>query len=126
MKPSADFLAQHFINYMFANIIEDKYKHVQRVAAWIGMLALAIHQRADHWQFNHKRQLIYTVGVHSYKVRFTHKLSNGTRGGIVILEVHGNTDGRIKHELGSLADVEEFYLDYVARAELEKSRRAAA
>lgn len=103
---SQDYVAQHFVNYMFDNATT---RHVQRVASWIGLLVLAIKARRDEWKFWHNRQLVYRVDETWYKVRYSHTV--GTRGGVQIVEMlDSKTDGDVVRELTTLEDVEEFYL----------------
>jgi len=111
-KPSADFIAQHFLNYMFRMVTEENRKHIQRVASWFGLLALAIHVRCDECRFWHERQLVYRIGEQWYKVRFSHKIR--PRGGIEIVEFEGTRDGRTVIQFSDLADVERFYLNAIA------------
>jgi hypothetical protein len=104
---SRDFVAQHFINYMFDKANE--VRHVQRVASWIGMVLLGIERRKDGWQFLNKRQLAFRKGAKWYKVRYSHAVQ--PRGGLQIVEMFdGRTDGQVVQELGCLDDVERFYL----------------
>jgi hypothetical protein len=106
---SRDFVAQHFVNYMFDAESLRHARHVQRVASWIGMVLLAIEHRKDEWKFVNKRQLAFRVGDQWFKVRYQHEVR--PRGGFQIVKMtDGRTDGQVVKELGSLDDVERFYL----------------
>ena len=82
-QPSAERIADHFVNYLF-----QKYQgtmHVQRIASWVGLLALGIEKIKSNWWESHSRQLLFEHKGHRYKVRYNHSIK--PRGGVEIIEV---------------------------------------
>ena len=114
MKASGDVaerVADHFVNYLF-----DTYRgsrHVRRVAAWVGFVVRAIERVSpDGFRQSRERQLVFTYGGRSFKVRYNHKA--GSRGGIEVVEVlpgRGAPDGAVVAQATKLTEAEALYHD---------------
>jgi len=84
---SAERLADHFINYLFAEKADNR--HVRRVASWVGLIVLGIEKLTGSRYVPRSRQLRFEYDGRCFKAKFNH--SAGARGGIEIVEIE---DGR--------------------------------
>src|SRR5205814_578419 len=84
---SAERIADHFINYVFAEKADNR--HVRRVASWVGLIVLGIEKLTGSRYVPRSRQLRFEYDGRCFKAKFNH--SAGARGGIEIVEIE---DGR--------------------------------
>lgn len=110
----AERIATHFVDYLF-----DSYRgsrHVRRVAAWVGLLVVAIERLSrSQWRVPRQRQLVFGYRGSTFKAKYSH--GAGSRGGIDIVEIlpgRGSPEGRIVRSIRSLVDAEQFYRDCAA------------
>src|SRR5438309_5782174 len=100
---SAERLADHFINYLFAEKADSR--HVRRVASWVGLIVLGIEKLAGSRYVPRRRQFRFEYSGKSYKAKFNHKA--GPRGGIDILEIgdgRGSPEVQIIHSITNLQE----------------------
>lgn len=106
---SAGRMADHFTEYLFQKY-EGDARHVQRVASWLGLLALGLDKVRDKWKPINVRQLVFEISNKRYKGRYNHQIK--PKGGIEFVEVAkspGSPDVRVIATIASLADAEAFY-----------------
>jgi hypothetical protein len=121
---SAERMAEHFVNYLFEGYAGNA-RHVRRVAAWLGLLALGIDKIKDNWYGSNSRQLIFEKDGQKYKVRYNHGIK--PNGGIEIVEVtsgRGSPDGAVVLQIASLYESARFY-DNPRLAKPAKTKKAA-
>lgn len=120
---SAERMAEHFVNYLFEGYAGNA-RHVRRVAAWLGLLALGIDKIKDNWHGSNSRQLIFEKDGQKYKVRYNHRVR--PNGGIEIVEVapgRGSPDAAVVLQIASLYEAARFYDS--PRLVKPKTKRAA-
>jgi hypothetical protein len=109
VDPSADRVADHFVNYLFADF--QGSMHVRRVASWIGLLTLTIDNLPkSRWWFSNARQLMFEFKNRRFKIKYNHRLK--PRGGIEVIQVEakpGSPEIKIVVSIGSLKEAEAFY-----------------
>ena len=111
---SSEFLANSFVNYLFAEYPGDR--HVRRIASWIGFIVKAL-ERVPGLVFRQRRsrQIGFEYKGREFKVRYSHRIRPPRgiyRGGVEILEVlpgRGAPEGGTAVTIATLADAEEVY-----------------
>ncbi len=105
---SAERLADHFINYLFAEKADNR--HVRRVASWVGLIVLGIEKLTGSRYVPRTRQLRFDYDKRSFKAKFNH--SAGARGGIEIVEIvdgRGSPEGQTICSITNLEEAAAFY-----------------
>jgi hypothetical protein len=106
---SAERMSEHFVNYLFEEY-EGGQRHVRRISAWLGLLALGIEKIKVTWRPSRAKQMIFEVDEKRYKVRYKHSIK--PKGGLQIVEIaktQGAPDIRVAWQIASLRDAENFY-----------------
>ena len=107
---TAERIADHFVNYLFAEYPGDR--HVRRVVSWVGLIVLGIEKLMGHRYVPHTRQLRFDYAGRSFRAKYNHKA--GPRGGIDIVEIlagRGSAEGLTICSITNLEEAASFYDD---------------